>query len=333
METTRSQWGERLRFRPTSWPSTAVDVPAAFVRPVHLLHLKDAAFLVYYKKPIQRVSLPGELYLRELKELDLSNAEAIFAFSKKYGAIGWTKLEPLFDEVESALKKCRFPIFPVEALKQHGKGIASNLNSVDEVVSVKAFTFYAALIRDMTRAWELYNDQLSLSDFLGRLESKWLKPVLAKGGREWTVAILLGDLLNAGLRQFHVRIEIDVGPKAFPLGQPVPDAFALLCLQLRNHISQNVIYKQCANETCRKSFVFQRGRAKYDRHRTKSVSYCSNYCAKAQAQRERRRRQAKARQLYRQGVPAKEIAKEVGTEVKVVKGWVRMINPPNKKRK
>ncbi|MET9503555.1 hypothetical protein ABZY42_17815 [Streptomyces sp. NPDC006622] len=53
-----------------------------------------------------------------------------------------------------------------------------------------------------------------------------------------------------------------------------------------NHLAEDATIREWANETCRRSFVRQRGRAAYGQNRTSGIKYCT----RAQAQREHRRR-------------------------------------------
>jgi hypothetical protein len=66
-------------------------------------------------------------------------------------------------------------------------------------------------------------------------------------------------------------------------------------LQLVNDLAEEVPYLRCANESCGRLFVRQRGRTEHGGNRMRGVMYCSNTCARAQYQRERRRRDRAAR--------------------------------------
>ena len=95
--------------------------------------------------------------------------------------------------------------------------------------------------------------------------------------------------LNAALAIFAPRIEVhNFKPQQLTIYNAVAAQFA-------NDIFAGAPLMTCNNETCKRTFTKQRGRAEYGAHRTKGVLYCSNTCAKAQAQRELRRRNRKAK--------------------------------------
>jgi hypothetical protein len=101
------------------------------------------------------------------------------------------------------------------------------------------------------------------------------------------------DITGAALRDFRVRVEVDTGRRPaeeFTIGAVYPTLYSVAVLQLVNDLAEGLPVIHCANETCRRPFVRQRGRAKYRDNRTRGVMYCSNTCARAQYQREKRRR-------------------------------------------
>lgn len=70
-----------------------------------------------------------------------------------------------------------------------------------------------------------------------------------------------------------------------------PRRYAILALELFNHIAENAQYHYCAKEKCqRKVFIHQQGGARKGQHRSKEVDCCSPACAHAVAQRRYRKR-------------------------------------------
>ena len=92
----------------------------------------------------------------------------------------------------------------------------------------------------------------------------------------------LQDTLNAALSSFSIGIG--------DLTTRQPTVYSVSFLQMYNHMVESATLRRCANEPCSKSFVRQRGRAKYGQFKTQGIQYCSRECARAQAQRELRRR-------------------------------------------
>ena len=87
---------------------------------------------------------------------------------------------------------------------------------------------------------------------------------------------------------------VTTGPHPGHLRRDGIPLYAILCLELFNHIAEHApVYKTCQNETCGRLFVRQSRRALHRQHRTQGVKFCSSECARAQAQRQYRRRKAK----------------------------------------
>lgn len=303
----------------TTWPGATVPVPRITVQ--ESVTLEDREFLLF-SGGSEFIEIPDELYLRELRELDLGSVDEILEFSKKYGQLGspdWYDLingNPLNPELSE--------------IDKHVKRKKKLVKEVNRVFHIDEFVLHAALLRDMTRAWEMHTGQLSFQSFKEKLENNWL--LLGNKNKE-TAVISLFHTLNNGLYPFRVRVEarvksdIPAPPELLNFGAPIPSLYSVLCLQLANHINEEAEYKSCQNETCGRLFVRQRGFAKFGQYKTEGVSYCAPLCARAQAQRALRRRQKKARQLYREGKTPSAIAKQLGTESETVMGWISKTKP------
>jgi hypothetical protein len=98
------------------------------------------------------------------------------------------------------------------------------------------------------------------------------------------------SFLNAGLAEFQIRVSSQVPPL---VERRAPSAYEVACLAVANDLAARAPYRVCANETCRRIFARQRGRANHQQFRTQGVAYCTPQCSRAQSQRTRRR---KARQ-------------------------------------
>lgn len=248
-----------------------------------------------------------ELYLRELRDLDLSSPAAIAAFATEQGSLGgyyWADILPYewamddgLDDIDGDEFRRHYAGWAkgkdfAELWRIRQQGMSREINDWCGVFHPDEFRVRARLLRDMTRIWQCHQGQLHLTDVLMRWESDWAgRP----GSERQAVERYLLPLLNHGLRPFSQRLvlqtESEVGPPKIRVS-----LYSALCLQLANHVSEGGAYQKCAAEACDHLFVRQRGRAKHGQNRTSQVLYCSDRCAKNQAQREYRRRQSNARE-------------------------------------
>jgi hypothetical protein len=162
--------------------------------------------------------------------------------------------------------------------------------------SIEEFRAGATAIRLAVGYWRLLRGDFSYEDVAASTD---VDPRL--------VAIEAADYLNSffdwGLEPFHPGISVSWDGAAdadtFRRAPQIETAarsknqgelYHQCCLELYNHIVEGATYRTCANESCQRTFVRQKGRAEHGQHRTKGLKYCSASCARAQAQREFRRR-------------------------------------------
>ncbi|MHB8144001.1 MAG: hypothetical protein ACYDGX_10220 [Thermoleophilia bacterium] len=290
---------DEFRITVSIWPSFCVQPPKCRVQAATLF---DGQILCF-GEDVEMREIPDELYLRGLREIDLHNFDEITTFSNKYGRM---PLHNWYDLTNG------WPLnHGLQRVDRRIKGIKKSHNFDDEnCIHVEEFVIHAALVRDMTRAWELNTRQITYSDFKESMESRWLYELLFVNREPFepnaaqTITLLLAGYLNAGLHPFRFRVETtgleqiseEVSSESLIMfGAPAPSLYSILCLQLANHINENEVYRGCQNERCQRPFVRQQGRSKFGQSRNVGVIYCSDLCARAQAQRELRRRRKKLR--------------------------------------
>jgi len=260
-------------YRMTVWPGQRVPVGRVLVVPVTVENSGSSETL---GDAVSWRDVPDELYLRELMDLDLSDARAISAFTATYGVLGrmdWSLVpdpsskrggatDPSLIKLQRRLKR-EAQAWPAGERKRR--------------MSKDAIVYHARLLRDCVRLLDARQNggEAKLESSLRLEPAELFVPVV----------------LNAGLTAYHVYVDLPDADLHVPYGPPRPNLYSALCLQMANHIAEAAVYRRCANESCGRLFVRQRGRAAGSRERrTEGVRFCSAGCARTQAAREYRRR-------------------------------------------
>ena len=241
----------------------------------------------------------GETYLK-LLYLDLDDADAILAFANDYGSLRMAQCWP------PGAKNFLFPPLPQhenrstvgewwdtvnDRLEHQRLEVTDYQGRASERVT--DFAFGARCVRDLVQAWRVLNEEL---------DPRTLNWEVIQPSGETEAARFLQLGLQAGLESFHPEVDIwrrrhDDDPEqivwsgAGPWADGPPPFYAIACLELYNHIAEGAKFQHCANETCRKLFVRQEGRAQHEQYRQRGVLYCLKSCATAQAKRAQRKRE------------------------------------------
>ncbi|MHB8870281.1 MAG: hypothetical protein ACYC6T_18345 [Thermoleophilia bacterium] len=289
-------------------------------------HWFDDVFVDHFVGPDRSVILPEEFYLRELRDLRLDRPEEILKFTETWGVLGRPALEeigaPYFEMKYFKDGRRAAPLARLDLMDECSALVDPHCRKGEswrhrQFVHLREIAVHAALIRDLTRVWDVLSSERDVAELKHDWESPWLPPpqhpIIAHG--------MLVDYLSHALRPFHVALTLLVNDKAFY--QPwQPTLFATACLQLANDIAQKQPYRRC--HKCGRQFVIQRGRAKYGQNRREGeIKFCSSSCAKAQAQRDLYRRQVEARRLHQEGQSVEAIAETLGAKVGSVTRWVK----------
>lgn len=235
------------------------------------------------------LEVPAELYLREARLLDLTSTRKVEEFVERFGwmGVGAHLLGGADRDAHATQYLPQSYDLRAEVRRRSIERSGEFFETIEE--------FRAAVLwlRDLTR--------VHAEHLVGGLEhgpSWWDSGRrfergtfgFGRPGNEKDSLDVLATGLTTALADYRLRVDvIDLSAKQPPARGPVP-LFVALAAQLYNHVVEGSVYLTCANASCRRLFVRQRGRAEHGQHRTKGVQFCTTTCARAQAQRDYRRR-------------------------------------------
>jgi hypothetical protein len=250
-------------------------VPAILYHPIH--------------GSTKTVELPPELALREIPALDITDAEALLAFTAKYGP-----LTPTGDDLGTKRGEHDLThLLPDDTahrfIQDRSTGIPDGRKRQPQpFVPVPLISQHVRILRAVIAHWLAYQHE----EDVGVIRKAWTDNGFANVARA-DIDLLWGvwsDHLNAALTPFSTRISVEGPHGEVGLQHPTTTAYSAMMLQIWNNVADRTPWKVCENETCGRLFGRQQGRAEAGQNRTVGVRYCTNSCAHAQTQRNYRRK-------------------------------------------
>jgi len=267
--------------------------------------------------------LPPEFFLKEFLDLDADDYLSLLAFVLRWGPLEipqWRFGPPAYGRQEQDSGYEGLLQTPSFSSRTDAPLMRSVLSTLDKEGQVSAGISGAALRDEVDGSWHpvalqayaMSSQRLLVHTFQAAFET-WISAtpwLTAPGGvppapemeSVWRrrgfpqpsdasecvklAAVLVNDAA-AGCGP-HVELEVTGDRPANLVWRP--RILSAMALQALSFLSEGLPAQRCANERCGRWFVRQRGRSRYDQHRTRGVLYCSAECAKAQAEREYRRR-------------------------------------------
>jgi len=256
--------------------SASIEIPPVVVRALDVVERGEDAWIYFLDTPGETREVPVDFYLREALSFDPSDAAQAIAFMRDWGVPFDPMHRDLVHGDETLLRRGNGNRFI--PIRDEREGVAIDLGWV---VSVD-WNAEKPPVDELVERRKKIDRLIHIAHPLRRMEEmqrfcRWARDGGSSLGDRGTVR-----RLNAALTVFapHIVTE-DV---------QVPSIYNVVAAQIINDIHDGTQILTCQNETCRRKFTKQRGRAEYGAYRSKGVLYCSKTCAKAQAQRELRRR-------------------------------------------
>lgn len=295
---TAKQSANNTLFRITVWPGK-LPLPT-FQQTDYALDISRGALLFNTSPERRRPADDDEIYLR-LSKVDLDDPDAILAFANTYGHLDGAELQLRYSDNLWLLLTG-----PDEEIREQQRAalIRDQPQRFNDFELLEDFRTAARLLGELTSAWQVASggaDPASIEWALGPVADEreavqclaaHLPLLLSRHGPTLEINDETPNTPNP--ENAHSRLaertppDIQIGPL-----HTFSFLFEVCATELFNHIAGNAQYLTCANETCRRRFVLQQGRAVHRQHRTTGVKYCSASCANAQAQRAARRRAAR----------------------------------------